>query len=652
MNPSQDDSSTHCADDRSKKDPSSFVTAQQALLYSSDHQAKTTKEIQASAARRTHTISDMRIYMERIGIFGQQSSVDPVTPFPGVLSHIPMIHITGTKGKGSTAAMCESILRRRHGLRTALFTSPHLCHICERIRINGRPISPNVFGTVYWYIRQQLERYHYYHSEETTNKRGKTNTIMDQDTQNELPILPGYFRMLTLMALVTFATYHPPIDVMILEVGMGGRYDATNVLDIITNNITNKWCGGVVAGVTMIDLDHTRILGSTREQIAWEKGGIFQVHKGDNRSSGSMTPQPDTESKYVTGEDHPYDASHTQEETGATKYEDEDARIKTNEPKDGRVFFVLDTNTPGVINVLRACAFNEGLGGTIQLVPKEKGPRLSSDDPIGLPGKHQRKNAELAIAMCERILELMIHKARLDDGSKIGELVKDMGIEEMKQAIAEVSWPGRGQIIDMGSVKPDYRQPATKLYLDGAHTLESISAGCEWFLDEIKKGTRRVLLFSCSHERNPVELLQQLIRCDFDLVIFARSDVERPSAITKQTAKELLNEAGLILRQDVVADVLTKADGTIDEPTTWQATLAIVWKHLEKERTPNMSPVPTIYGINVTEALDRIQTPGPVRFKKIDGTAVFVTGSLYLVGSALSAVGWKEEADDGTCNLR
>ncbi len=100
-----------------------------------------------------------------------------------------------------------------------MFTSPHLVSIRERIRINGVPVSKKVFGRIYWRVRRKLER-------------GARDASSDHGEDGDLPPLPGYFRMLTLMAVYAFCHYqNPSIDVMLLEVGVGGRYDATNVFE-------------------------------------------------------------------------------------------------------------------------------------------------------------------------------------------------------------------------------------------------------------------------------------------------------------------------------------------------------------------------------------------------------------------------------------
>ena len=150
----------------------------------------------------------------------------------------PVIHITGTNGKTSTARMVDTLLRSR-GLRTGRFTSPHLVSIRERICVDGAPIDPERFVAAYEEVLPYV-------------------TLVDEHH----PVAMSFFEVLTGMAFAVFAD--TPVDVMVLEVGLGGRLDCTNVAD------------GVVAVVTPIALDHTRLLGSTTEEIAAEKAGIIK----------------------------------------------------------------------------------------------------------------------------------------------------------------------------------------------------------------------------------------------------------------------------------------------------------------------------------------------------------------------------------------
>ncbi|KAM6169611.1 folylpolyglutamate synthase, mitochondrial isoform 2-T2 [Rhynchocyon petersi] len=130
------------------------------------------------------------------------------------LDKLNIIHVTGTKGKGSTCAFTERILRG-YGLKTGFFSSPHLVQVRERIRINGQPISPELFSKHFWHLYHRLEE--------------------------------------------------TKVDLAVVEVGIGGAYDCTNIIR-----------KPVVCGVSSLGIDHTSLLGDTVEKIAWQKGGIFK----------------------------------------------------------------------------------------------------------------------------------------------------------------------------------------------------------------------------------------------------------------------------------------------------------------------------------------------------------------------------------------
>ena len=152
----------------------------------------------------------------------------------------PVIHLTGTNGKGSTAAMIESLLRA-DGLRTGRFTSPHVMSVNERITIDGQPISDERFDDLW----REIEPY---------------VALVDQQGIDSVHMT--FFEIITAMAYAAFAD--APVDVAVVEVGMGGAWDATNVAD------------ADVAVVTPIDLDHTHVLGRTISEITREKAGIIK----------------------------------------------------------------------------------------------------------------------------------------------------------------------------------------------------------------------------------------------------------------------------------------------------------------------------------------------------------------------------------------
>jgi dihydrofolate synthase / folylpolyglutamate synthase len=171
-----------------------------------------------------------------------EPSLDRIAALTGLLGDpqraYPVIHITGTNGKTSTARMIETLLRTR-GLRTGLFTSPHLSSMRERIMVDGEMLSPERFADAYDELVPYLD-------------------LVDSGQPARL----SFFEVLTAMAFAVFAD--APVDVAVVEVGVGGTWDCTNVAD------------GAVAVVTPISIDHVRYLGSTIPAIATDKAGIIK----------------------------------------------------------------------------------------------------------------------------------------------------------------------------------------------------------------------------------------------------------------------------------------------------------------------------------------------------------------------------------------
>lgn len=152
----------------------------------------------------------------------------------------PSVLIAGTNGKGSTAATLASILRAS-GLKTGLYTSPHLMRINERIQVDGEEISDDDFAAL----------------------QGEVDRVAEKLVERaELPWHPSFFEMMTAIAFEHFA--REKVDLAVLEVGMGGRLDATNVVDPRVSLITD------------IALDHQKFLGNTVGEIAREKVGIIR----------------------------------------------------------------------------------------------------------------------------------------------------------------------------------------------------------------------------------------------------------------------------------------------------------------------------------------------------------------------------------------
>jgi dihydrofolate synthase / folylpolyglutamate synthase len=190
-----------------------------------------------------------RVYEELLSRVGESNPQPRLVPTRKVVELLgdpqrsyPIIHITGTNGKTSTSRITESILRA-YGLRTGLMTSPHLVRVNERIVIDGQPISNEALVANWDDITPYL-------------------TMVDAELieADEQPLT--YFEALTALAFASFAD--APVDVAVIEVGMGGEWDSTNVGD------------GQVAVFTPISLDHTARLGNTVVEIAKTKSGIIK----------------------------------------------------------------------------------------------------------------------------------------------------------------------------------------------------------------------------------------------------------------------------------------------------------------------------------------------------------------------------------------
>jgi dihydrofolate synthase/folylpolyglutamate synthase len=195
--------------------------------------------------RRKFSLDEIGILLDALG--------NPQRRFRSVL-------IAGTNGKGSTAATLASILTAA-GIRTGLYTSPHLSYVNERIRLDRAEIDDDAFARLYFCVHGAAQQ-----------------LVAD----GRLPQMPSFFEILTAQALMYFAEKR--VEIAVLEVGMGGRLDATNIVDPLLSVITD------------ISLDHTEWLGSTIGAIAREKAGIL-------RRRGTLVTLPQhPEANQVLGE--------------------------------------------------------------------------------------------------------------------------------------------------------------------------------------------------------------------------------------------------------------------------------------------------------------------------------------------------------------
>ncbi len=303
----------------------------------------------------------------------------PERRFAGVL-------IAGTNGKGSTAATLESILRAA-GHRTALYTSPHLVRVNERLRVDGEEISDAEFAAVYDRVESAAE-----------------GLLRD----GALPWHPSFFEMLTVMAFEHFAM--SGVQIAVLEVGMGGRLDATNVVEPI------------VAVITDIALDHQKFLGDTLAEIAREKAGII-------RSGGIVVTLP----QHPAANDV---IGNTILECGATAV----SAVPYVPP-------VSPGATPSQCHPEGASA-PEGPAFSRNSYPLlVMGAQIQVNSP--LLGRHQLRNIALAIAAAEQV-------------NSFGFRVTARDIE---RGIGDTRWLGRFQRIAPGGVGENWPE----IILDVAH---------------------------------------------------------------------------------------------------------------------------------------------------------------------------------------
>ena len=270
--------------------------------------------------------------------------------------HYPIVHVAGTNGKGSVCAMVEACLRR-NGCKTGLFTSPHLIRLGERIRIDGKAISDDeIVGLT-----------------EEMREAARASAAVDEASD----LHPTFFEFMAAMAFVAFS--RAEVDVAVVETGLGGRLDATNVV------------APAVSALTTVALDHCEILGADLASIAREKAGILKP--GRPVVIGGL---PDEAEKVVRE-----------------------------------------------IAQERGCAVFSA---------HERFPTAESLPETSLAGGFQRRNAALALSICET---LAAHSPLKPDP------------EVCRKALLEVNWPGRWQTLAWAG---------RTLILDATHNAEGAAA--------------------------------------------------------------------------------------------------------------------------------------------------------------------------------
>ena len=402
-------------------------------------------------------LTHMRVLLAALG--------HPENGFPSVL-------VAGSNGKGSTAATLASILRAS-GLKTGLYTSPHLIRINERIRLNGEAIDDNDFAMLHDVVDRTAER------------------LVEE---GDLPWHPSFFEMLTAMAFEYFARSRP--DMVVLEVGMGGRLDATNVVEPRLSIITD------------ISLDHQKYLGETVTEIAREKAGII-------RPAGVVVTLPQMpEANDVIGN------------------------------------AILDAGARAVNAVPFVPPVSPGsgqwpvVGSEVQRYPLDvMGAQIMVESP--LVGRHQLRNLALAIAAA-----VELHNQDLE---KTG--ASQITPETIAEGIRETRWPGRFHVVPAAGDNPEYvldvaHNPA------GAWALRSTLSAA---YPELGNGRELILVFGVMRDKAIQEITEILFPLAGHVIVTHANNPRSasPDEIRQAAARVA---AGIdIVEAENVASALTQA---------------------------------------------------------------------------------------------
>lgn len=346
----------------------------------------------------------------------------------------PIVHVAGTKGKGSTSALVAAALTAC-GISCGLFTSPHLERLEERFVVDGQQCTGDDLAALVEQVKPIV-------------------AAMDAELAAREPPESGptYFELTTAIALLHFSARG--VAAAVLEVGMGGRLDSTNV------------CQSTISVITSISLDHTKQLGDSLAQIAWEKSGI--IKPGIPVVSGVLAPE----------------ALAVVERTAAER----GCRLVQL----GREFDF--TYAPSRCDGSRDAA--SSIDFHFHEFPRRTGGVAATlaDVRFGLLGKHQAANCAVALAVLEELRRLHWNLPERD----------------VRRGLAELYWPARVETIAR----------APTVVLDAAHNVASIQALIET-LDECFVARKRILLFATTQEKDVAGMLK-LALPKFDEVVLTR----------------------------------------------------------------------------------------------------------------------------------
>jgi dihydrofolate synthase/folylpolyglutamate synthase len=513
---------------------------------------------QPGHTRRKFSLDEIGILLAALG--------NPHHRFPSVL-------IAGTNGKGSTAATLASILTAS-GMRAGLYTSPHLTRPNERIRINSIEITDDAFAALYFRIHdcgQQLVLDHEFAERWVPGDRSSSLGCT-------LAQLPSFFETLTAMAFLHFA--EASIDIAVLEVGMGGRLDATNIVDPLLSIVTD------------ISLDHTEWLGPTIAAIAREKAGIL-------RPNGTLITLPQhPEANQILGE--------IATELGVRAISAAPYMPQMPPPISSR------SEGYGLQPVLSNLVENHGaLAAEAHPYPVEAlGTAIEVASP--LHGAHQHRNIALAIAAA---VELATHH---------GLPINATSIEE---GVRTTHWPARLEVIQLHSSK---ELVPPQVVLDVAHNPAgawALRAALRPLLDlDAPNAKPATLIFGCLRDK-PIAEMAQILFPIFDRVIFAPIHSPRATPMADLLAAAAATGT-LATAAASVAEALELA--SISDSFSSQAAGQLRSFEGSSLEGTGFSPY-----ITPAKTRGALAPEGPASTNAIHAAGtVVVAGSVYLVGEA------------------
>ncbi len=384
-------------------------------------------------------------YIEQLRKFGEEGGFNPglervniiLEQFDHPENKIKVIHVAGSNGKGSTIAFLRSIYTQA-GYNVASYISPPIYKFNERIKINNIPIN----------------------SEELKEIVQKLDSVIESLLEDAKISSPSFFEFIT--AIFYFYFYQKEVDIALMEVGLGGRLDATNVV-----------ISPLISVITTISLEHSAILGETVAAIAKEKAGIIKEGR-----------------PVITGVK-------------------EELRMVIEEIAEQKESPLIDIN-----NKYKYRLLSSSLQGQKVIINSNN---LEYKLSIPLLGKHQIKNALLALGVVDRLANVL-----------------PVTEENIKTGIKKTSWPGRIEIV---SKKPT-------IIIDGAHNSAGIKVLSDFLQENIREGQKVSIILGILNDKNVREMLGYLNIDKLEIeFIITRNKNER--ALKPEKIKEIVEELNI-----------------------------------------------------------------------------------------------------------